>query len=481
LPGLPSANQFNITPEWYTTWADYFPESTDLIYTLNFNNNASAWADALTEAEAAYSALGDKLIMFEAGNEIDHFIHKGWRDASWGVHSYIDQFRNLTGQIIDSDWYKAATNPPKFQAGVFADPPWVPDQQDEIDDFSIANLTAVEDQADRDIIGSYATHLYPQSTCDTTRWLRMRLDLLSNHTTLWLNVSQYVPQVAAADAAGAPLVMGETNSVSCSGKSGISDTFGAALWGVDYVLTAASIGFQKIYFHLGAESEYSSFTPIEYDLKGEHLIPGIRAGWYGHYFISKIVASASNESFSVAAIPDANFSSLSGYAVYSGSSQDQDLKKLVFLDLGVWNGTEGLSNPSTLSATDGTTFSEGERPNSTLSITTPWTSGSSVSVTRLVGPGTNAKSNVTVSGVTFDPDSGAKIGTEAAEIITVGDGGVVIVALPEAHGVLLEATSSSNGSSAGPSLVSTSGSVFLSCWNALPISFAIMISAVLLS
>lgn len=466
LPGLPSANQFNITPEWYATWGDYFPKSTDLIYTVNLANNASAWANAVAEAEAAYAALGDKLVSFELGNEIDHFIHKGWRDATWGVQTYLEQFRNLTGQITGSDWYKAASSPPKFQAGVFADPPWVPDQQDEIDDFSIANLTAVEDRADRDIITSYATHLYPQSTCDTARWYRMRLDLLSNHTTLWLNVSQYVPQVAAADAAGAPLVMGETNSVSCSGKSGISDTFGAALWGVDYVLTAASIGFQKIYFHLGAESEYSSFTPIEYDLKGEHLIPGIRAGWYGHYFISKVVASASNESFSIAALPDANSSSLSGYAIYSGS-QDAALKKLVFLDLGVWNGTEGLGNPSTLSATDGTVFSEGERPNSTLTITTPWTSGSSVTVTRLEGPGTNAKSNVTVSGVTFDPDSGAKVGTEAAETIIVGDGGVVSVTLPEAHGVLLEATSASNGSSSTPTPgpAQTSGVGALACPN----------------
>lgn len=465
LPGLPNANQFNITPAWYDTWADYFPEGTDLIYTLNFNNNASAWADAVAQAEAVHAALGEKLVMFEAGNEIDHFIHKGWRDETWGVQTYIEQFRNLTGQIVGSDWYKAAANPPKFQAGVFADPPWVPDQQDEIDDFSIENLTAVEDPSDREIVGSYATHLYPQSTCDTARWYRLRLDLLSNHSVLWQNVSQYIPQVAAADAAGSPLVMGETNSASCSGKSGISDTFGAALWGVDYVLTAASIGFEKIYFHLGAESEYSSFTPISYTLKNESLIPGIRANWYGHYFISKVVASASNESLSVAGLPDANSSSLSGFAIYSGS-EDKALQKLVFLDLGVWNGTEGLSNPSTLSATDGIDFSEGERPNSTLSITTPWESGSSVSVIRLEGPGTNAKSNVSVSGVTFDSESGAKVGTEAEEAITVGDNGVVTVTIPEAHGVLLEVTTASNASSgSGSGPTSTSAATALSQWS----------------
>lgn len=164
---------------------------------------------------------------------------------------------------MTADWYTgAASTPPKFQAASFADPPWVPDQQDEIDDFDIINLTA-GGLVDREhkVIDTYTVHLYPQSTCDTERWLRMRLDLLSNHTTLWLNVSQYVPQVAAADAANTTLVFGETNSVSCSGRSGISDTFGAALWSVDYVLLAASIGMPKVYFHLGAQSQYSAFTP----------------------------------------------------------------------------------------------------------------------------------------------------------------------------------------------------------------------------
>lgn len=186
IPTPLTAKIFNITPAWYESWADYFPAGTDLIYTLNLNDNASLWANAVAEAEAAHAALGDKLVLFELGNEIDHFINKGWRDQFWSVDTYMQQFRNLTGQIKNSEWYTKTQSPPKFQAGVFADPPWVPDQQDEDDDFSIENLTLAERPEDREVIGSYATHLYPQSTCDTERWLRMRLDLLSNHTVLWL-------------------------------------------------------------------------------------------------------------------------------------------------------------------------------------------------------------------------------------------------------------------------------------------------------
>ncbi|KAJ4404224.1 hypothetical protein N0V82_010538 [Gnomoniopsis sp. IMI 355080] len=442
IPGGGESNgtaQFNITADWYSSFADYFPSGTDIIYALNFADNSSNWSNAQAQAEAIWDALGDKVILFELGNEVDHFINEKWRAPGWDVAQYIEQFGNFTANIMTADWYTgAASAPPKFQAASFADPPWVPDQQDEIDNFDIINLTAggLVDPQHR-VIDTYTVHLYPQSTCDTERWLRMRLDLLSNHTTLWLNVSQYVPQVAAADAANTTLVFGETNSVSCSGRSGISDTFGAALWSVDYVLLAASIGMPKVYFHLGAQSQYSAFTPEPYVLDNETLTSGIRANFYSHYFIAKVVEGLDEgEAYGIAALPGANSSDLSGYAVY----HDNALAKLVFLDMGVWNGTEGLSNPSTLSSTDGTVFSNGTRASYNMTVNTPWTVGQSVEVLRLQGPGTNAKSLVNVSGVTFDTTTGDKIGQDTTEAVTVGEGGVVTFGLLEAEGVLLTAT-----------------------------------------
>ncbi|RYO73642.1 hypothetical protein DL764_010420 [Monosporascus ibericus] len=500
LPALPNANRLEITPAWFRRWGNYFPRGTELIFTLNFAANESRWDNAAAQAEAAWAELGENMTMFELGNEVDHFINKGWRDEDWGVDAYIAQWRDLTERITGSDWYRAADDPPKFQAGVFADPPWVPDQHDEIDDLSIRNLThdgeggIVERERDRDLIEAYAVHLYPQSTCDPLRWHRMRLDLLSNHTTLWLNVSQFVPEVAAADRAGAPLVMGETNSVSCGGRSGISDTFGAALWGVDYVLLDAAIGISKTYFHLGAQSEYSSFTPLDYEYKNESLKAGIRPGWYAHYFVAKVVAPTTAadgddqeeaEELGVAAIPGANSTSLAGYAVYARHRTDdddddahQELRKLVFLDMGVWNGTEGLSNPSTLSATDNDDaafHSEGSRPSRRLRVSTPWCPGRGVAVTRLEGPGTNAKSEVAVSGVRFDPETGDSVGDEEEETITVGDGGVVEFEMERAHGVLLQV---GNGSACGDGS-GGSGVVEVSAAVAKSISASVGLAAVL--
>ena len=97
-----------------------------------------------------------------------------------------------------------------------------------------------------------------------------------------------------------------------------------------------------------------------------------------------------------------------------------------------------LSNPSTISITDGTEFSSGERPTGVVRVETPWPPGARVEVLRLNGPGTNAKSQVNVSGITFDSKTGAKVGSRVSETLKVGRRGVVAFELDQAQGVLLE-------------------------------------------
>lgn len=136
LPGNVASNgtsDFNITRGWFDSFAGYFPQGTELIYCLNFVDNASAWANARETAEVAWEALGGgtaDLVMFELGNEIDHYINKNWRAPGWDVAEYIPQFENASAGIQQAEWYVEAAGegekPPKFQAAVFADPPWVP-------------------------------------------------------------------------------------------------------------------------------------------------------------------------------------------------------------------------------------------------------------------------------------------------------------------------------------------------------------------
>ncbi|KAG9528210.1 glycoside hydrolase family 79 protein, partial [Aureobasidium melanogenum] len=255
--------------------SSYFPEGTDFLCTLNLRDNSSAWKDAVQEAAAAYDVLGDKLKLFEIGNEIDHFINEGWRPPTWDVAIYIQQWRNVSDQIV-------------------------------------------------------------QSSC------------------------------------------------------GISDISGAALWSVDYVSLAASIGMPKVYFHLSANAEYSSFVPLPSEHENERLQASIRSLYHGHYFMAHVLASEKQQQ--IAQIPTANTSDFSGYAIYSaGNRHHEQHDKVVLIDLQIWNSTRGLSNPSTLSTTDSTYHSSGQRPVRKVSITTCWLTGTRLGVIRLQAPGTNGK------------------------------------------------------------------------------------------
>ena len=50
--------------------------------------------------------------------------------------------------------------------------------------------------------------------------------------------------------------MFETNTASCGGFPGISDTYGAALWSVDYALQLAYANFTHGMLHTGGQNVF---------------------------------------------------------------------------------------------------------------------------------------------------------------------------------------------------------------------------------
>lgn len=69
----------------------------------------------------------------------------------------------------------------------------------------------------------------------------------------------------------APLIFGETNSLYNQGTPGLSNTFGAALWGVDFNLHAASAGFTRVHMHQG--TNYRVRSP-RFEILFFFLFPG---------------------------------------------------------------------------------------------------------------------------------------------------------------------------------------------------------------
>lgn len=62
-----------------------------------------------------------------------------------------------------------------------------------------------------------------------------------------------------------PLIFGECNSLYNQGRPGLSNTFGAALWGIDFNLYSASVGFKRVHMHMGTNYRVSlNPASIEY-------------------------------------------------------------------------------------------------------------------------------------------------------------------------------------------------------------------------
>ena len=66
-------------------------------------------------------------------------------------------------------------------------------------------------------------------------------------------IGQYINSTQVALQAGKPFIMFETNSASCGGFPGVSDSFGSALWAVDYGLQMAYSNFTGALLHIGGQ------------------------------------------------------------------------------------------------------------------------------------------------------------------------------------------------------------------------------------
>jgi hypothetical protein len=84
-----------------------------------------------------------------------------------------------------------------------------------------------------------------------------------NHSNTVRSVDAHVTEykkIQADDPDVPPHIMGETNSLYNQGKPGLSNSFGAALWGVDFNLYCASVGIRRVHMHMGTNYRVSNLA-----------------------------------------------------------------------------------------------------------------------------------------------------------------------------------------------------------------------------
>ncbi len=205
-----------------------------VIYGLNLGTGTPEQAAA--EAKAVHARLGHRLLAFQIGNEPDLFAGNGLRPRTYTVDNYMQEWQ---------EFYTAVQR--VIPGAPFAGP-------------DIAFRTNWEmpfaTKFPHDL-RFLSLHYYaegpgssPKSTIE--RMLAPNASLVSRTSDL----------AAAAAAINVPYRMTECNSCYGGGRAGVSDTLGAALWGVDYMFQLAASGYTGCNFHGGTGGPYSPLAEL---------------------------------------------------------------------------------------------------------------------------------------------------------------------------------------------------------------------------
>jgi hypothetical protein len=182
-------------------------------------------ATAAREVAVASALLGSDLAGVELGNEPDAYIRKGLRAPGWDFAAYQPQ---------------AAA----YRAAIAAAAPGVPIAGP--DPSSGLPGLRWERAAARTLRPALLTdHYYPLSRCGSTPTVGELLSPLTRAAER----AMLARMVAIARARATPLRLDETNNVSCEGQPGVSDTFAAALWALDFTVRAMNAGVSGVNFH----------------------------------------------------------------------------------------------------------------------------------------------------------------------------------------------------------------------------------------
>lgn len=252
-----------------------------------------------------------------------------------------------------------------------------------------------------------------------------------NHTStvasiaLQLNSSAHLAALPQNLNPSLPFILGETNSLYRQGRPGLSNTFGATLWGVDFALYSAANNIRRVHMHQGTNYRYQSWQPIETNKTSK----GTKAPYYGNIAVASFLGDIIASPPKVVNIPLPN-SAEAAYAAYVNGK----LSKLMVINMRAYNATEYNSEY----------INEYPRPVETYTFQLPQEScEKSLSLQRLTANGSDAITGVTFDGYSYnyELDNGRPVllsNVTRGETAKVNEQGVLTLEVERSSAVIVE-------------------------------------------
>jgi autotransporter-associated beta strand protein len=240
------SNTTPITPsqvDAFAAFVNVLPTNWTVIYGINMSVNTPT--NCAAEAAYAANALGPRLLGFEIGNEVDEYVNNGIRANTYTYAQFRSQWQALAAAITNTVPGWAVTN--GGNGWTLTGP---------VSAYNTAGYTVPFASDEAGVISMVTQHYY-----------RGDGELPSATMALLLQPDTSLPGIVntiatAATAAGLPLGYrtDECNSYYGGGSANVSDTYGTALWTLDFMFTSAINGCQGVNFHGGGNT--AIYTPI---------------------------------------------------------------------------------------------------------------------------------------------------------------------------------------------------------------------------
>ena len=204
---------------------------------------------------------------------------------------------------------------------------------------------------------------------------------LMNHTRTRLSVDKQVAEKQSLKQYDHPFILGETNSLYNQGTPGLSNSFGAALWGVDFNLYCASQNISRVFMHQGTNFRYDSWQPID----TPDTPKGTKAPFYGNIAVAAMLGNLSSSTVQIRHLPLAGDKD-AAYAAY----ENNHLARVMAINMRDYNYTD--------------TAATAPRPNKTYVLSAPAACVGEARVDYLQGNGSNAITGLTWAGYSYNQE-----------------------------------------------------------------------------
>ncbi|KUI65934.1 Beta-glucuronidase [Cytospora mali] len=388
-----------IGPNFFTA-ANRLPAGTPVTWGLNLAYDQDDYIDqiVLMANQVLSRCTSLDIVAFEIGNEPDLYSSNGFRNASWTSTMYSQQWLDRAAALYEQVVKPAGLPSGYFEAGATSHTSGTT--------FDISVMAADTPSVQEDLDGSVYLSTYNQH--DYTYFVSvtgypLTLQTIMNFDTTEAQFATWRTQIEQAQAAGHPYALREMGMVGPLGVTNVSDTFGGALYTLNFLLWTTTLNVTGVNFHMTANSYTSAWQPSTYN----GLAPHVRPIYYGHAAFNQIIGptcQAQVSQYSLSDLPSDYTGFVRAYSIYQAGS----LQSIAVINSKSANTTET------------------NKANLTVSVTLPSSlAGKTVHLAYLTNDGIDAKYNTTWNGISFEQDS---LGTatqldDSDETVTVGDDG----------------------------------------------------------